>query len=566
MRCSRLLTVLGFSGAFGWAGIVPAQTLPSGVINAPPTVIGSGQSIGSNTTLNVMDGGSIGFDFDAGLPDGSSSNVVVNVGGGEVYQGFTANAGSTVNINEGAVRDEFTAMPGSTININGGFVQGGFLGSNGFTAASGSVVNIAGGVVDGLRAVSELPWDPDATVNLRGGLLWDGFYLGPSSQILGGDFQLNGEPYSGSTISLAKSFRFETIDTFSGTLMDGSPFVFSTAPHRSVVGDLRTALPASDELGEVSLTTATLPAVDLTPIVVDSAGGVTPNGLRPGQTLTLREGGELYANFVAVDATLNIEGGVVYSSAEVIGSTVNMSGGTVYGSTFGEFYVYDSTLNISGGVLPEDIEFFRDNDVNIRGAEFFAGQTPIVLDPGVPTVVDNQFGILSGRLEDGTPFELSSVSQISKLTLTSTAASTPGDYDGDGVVNELDEVAWRASLGQTVAPYSGADGNGDGVVNAADYAVLREHMPTAAVVGDADGDGDVDGDDLIAVQTNFGGVTPPSGDADGDGDVDRDDLIAVRTNFGAVAAVGVPEPAGCGMLGMVVLAASMRRRRQAHAR
>lgn len=49
----------------------------------------------------------------------------------------------------------------------------------------------------------------------------------------------------------------------------------------------------------------------------------------------------------------------------------------------------------------------------------------------------------------------------------------PGDYNGDGVVNEGDYSAWRNAYG---SGDPAADGNGDGVVNAADYVVWRDNV------------------------------------------------------------------------------------------
>jgi glucose/arabinose dehydrogenase len=66
--------------------------------------------------------------------------------------------------------------------------------------------------------------------------------------------------------------------------------------------------------------------------------------------------------------------------------------------------------------------------------------------------------------------------------------------------------------------------------------------------GDFDADGDVDGADFVAWQTNFpkaSGATLAQGDADGDGDVDGADFVVWQTNFPftpAPASAPVPEP------------------------
>jgi hypothetical protein len=66
--------------------------------------------------------------------------------------------------------------------------------------------------------------------------------------------------------------------------------------------------------------------------------------------------------------------------------------------------------------------------------------------------------------------------------------------------------------------------------------------------GDFDGDGDVDGADFVAWQTNFPkstGATLAQGDADGDGDVDGADFVVWQTNFPFTPSPGaspVPEP------------------------
>ncbi len=62
----------------------------------------------------------------------------------------------------------------------------------------------------------------------------------------------------------------------------------------------------------------------------------------------------------------------------------------------------------------------------------------------------------------------------------------PGDFDGNGLVEEADAAAWRASFGLALEKGTGADGNRDGVVNAADFVVWRRSMmalPPAAASG-----------------------------------------------------------------------------------
>jgi cytochrome c peroxidase len=50
----------------------------------------------------------------------------------------------------------------------------------------------------------------------------------------------------------------------------------------------------------------------------------------------------------------------------------------------------------------------------------------------------------------------------------------PGDYNGDGVVDDADYVVWRASFGKTGSP--DADGSGNGVVDLADYTIWRNNF------------------------------------------------------------------------------------------
>jgi hypothetical protein len=90
-----------------------------------------------------------------------------------------------------------------------------------------------------------------------------------------------------------------------------------------------------------------------------------------------------------------------------------------------------------------------------------------------------------------------------------------------------------------------------------------------AHAGDFDGDGDVDGADFVAWQTNFpkaSDATLAQGDADADGDVDGADFVVWQTNFPFTPSPGasaVPEPQSIALLSLATLSIlwTVRRRR-----
>jgi hypothetical protein len=99
--------------------------------------------------------------------------------------------------------------------------------------------------------------------------------------------------------------------------------------------------------------------------------------------------------------------------------------------------------------------------------------------------------------------------------------------------------------------------------------VFLDNFQSAAIAGDFDVDGDVDGADFLTWQRGLGitgTATVGQGDANGDMNVNAADLAIWRQNFGpgaSVAAVGaVPEPAACllALLSSVALGITGRRR------
>jgi hypothetical protein len=66
-----------------------------------------------------------------------------------------------------------------------------------------------------------------------------------------------------------------------------------------------------------------------------------------------------------------------------------------------------------------------------------------------------------------------------------------GDFNLDGIVNAADYVVWRMAEGQSVSPYSGADGTGNGLVGPEDYALWRANFGSVVPSTPASGSGEV---------------------------------------------------------------------------
>ena len=361
------------------------------VINVPPDPAPS--SIGSDTQLNLFDGGTLPSSddapFNAGDPSGSDANMELNIFGGWAGNYISANSGSKVNVSGGSVGYDFNANGGSTVTISGGAV------GIRFNANNGSVVNISGGSIgDGFRTFSR------STVTISGG-----------------EFRIGGVPVSGlDSAGSSVSLDVPLGASLSGTLADGRPFALAYGGGGE---DFFAA-------GVLTLEAAELPPIG--PTMITASTDAVPLGIRQGQTLRVDDGGVVPDNFSAGwGSTVNVEpGGIVSDNFEVVGAEVNVSGGSIgygfdafsgstvnisggsVGTSFGHFCglclpdfsaLSGSTVNISGGSVGDRFYAESGSTVNISGGsvanDFFVNGGTVNVSRGS---IGNRFNVRSGGM------------------------------------------------------------------------------------------------------------------------------------------------------------------------
>ena len=214
--------------------------------------------------------------------------------------------------------------------------------------------------------------------------------------------------------------------------------------------------------------------------------------------------------------------------------------------------------NISGPALSHDLQFAFDN-ANIAGVS------------GGTEAADQTAAL---AVTTGLEFSIALVD----LGINPTVG---GQIKVSAFVNNGDHnYASNQFLGALQPPQGNLGGDGSGGFNGSLGGVDLNSFAgdqfftidvAALIPGDADGDGDVDGDDFNAWGGNFptaSGATLAQGDFDFDGDVDGDDFNVWGGNFpypapapGIASAVSdVPEPASIGLIGLGGLALLRRRR------
>jgi hypothetical protein len=182
-----------------------------------------------------------------------------------------------------------------------------------------------------------------------------------------------------------------------------------------------------------------------------------------------------YMNSVRnVDSYLGTVLNSIESDAELDGHTaiiLTADHGGVQGTTN-----HSSATNAQNYTIP----FYLWGPGVPAGADLYAMNTATRLDPGVtrPTYTAAVQPIRSGEAANLAldllglgPVPGSTINTSQNLTVLN--PYSPGDYNYDGNVDDLDFAVWKQQSG-TQAKRS-ADGNDDGVVDAADYVVWRKN-------------------------------------------------------------------------------------------
>jgi hypothetical protein len=122
-------------------------------VDSPETSIGNDLSIGAQTQLNLLEGGTIGTNFTAGDSLFLTPDIEVNITGGTIGSILRAHNESVVNISGGTTGDIFV-LGNSQANVSGGNL--------GFLRVFSGTTNISAGVLAGLRI-------DDGQLNVTGG-------------------------------------------------------------------------------------------------------------------------------------------------------------------------------------------------------------------------------------------------------------------------------------------------------------------------------------------------------------------------------------------------------------
>jgi len=286
---------------------------------------------------------------------------------------------------------------------------------------------------------------------------------------------------------------------------------------------------------------------------------------------------DIYLNlgFPNVDHPLKYADGTAgaYESGIRIGGAGNIgqAGHSGWEATFddpaGSGAGYDYDAEIQSGFYANDlarsqIQAYQSN-IGLRFNGLPAGKYRVYAI-AIPAVLYG-WGMTGPQFPDGAENVSIGVNLNAQLSASAIGAwiggSGPGDAQSCGSINLNTDNSWVAGKNYVTKDVT-LSGPSDyiSVITWALNGVQIVQLPN--LLGDADGNGKVDFQDYLALESSFGNtVTPGTGaDFDSNGVVNFQDYLTLESNFGAGAVVEAPEPMTLSLLGLGGLALIRRRK------
>lgn len=223
--------------------------------------------------------------------------------------------------------------------------------------------------------------------------------------------------------------------------------------------------PATGAPVDTLLESASVEFTTATSIAFDNEGDLLVSDRDAGTIYKVDVEADTISPFITtgVGPVFGPAGMVVASTGEIY--VANLYGNSIVrydaDGTNPTFFAQIPPLPTETGNFPSDLLFNRAEDrllVAVLGADPTSAGALLSYD-------------LTGTLQDTIASGLAPTSSV-----VLTPDLLPGDFSGDGNVDELDYDQWKQDFGTNVTSTWGADGNGDGLVNIADYTIWRNSL------------------------------------------------------------------------------------------
>ncbi|MFG0258202.1 MAG: hypothetical protein ACF8GE_09905 [Phycisphaerales bacterium JB043] len=286
--------------------------------------------------------------------------------------GFTLGAGAELNLFDDSYAINPTIGAGATVRTHGGRLDGSVIQNGGTLETHAGDINAKHIVQSGGDLqITGGRWGVNGIFEVQ---------AGGSVSVTGGHFSMSA---TAGTLALESTLT-STTNYIAGVLQDGS-LLFATV-------DLDYRVPA----GSLSIANAAVPAIDTTPININS-GDVGEGGLLPGQTLNVSGTAVIRDDYQALGATINLLDGAIGRYLHVADTHVNVSGGTLRADpwAFGS-----SVIDVSGGQVHGFVRLFQDSQYTQSNGKNYG--PVMLLDNAQATIAGGELGMLRlSSLQEG---------------------------------------------------------------------------------------------------------------------------------------------------------------------